>query len=331
MKDNHAVDLSIILVNWNQKELTLNCLASIFSNPPSCRYAVILVDNASTDDTVEAVSGRFPQVTVIENSNNLGLVKANNIAMKRSESEFIVLLNNDTIIKPGCFDNLYGFIRERRDAGMVGARMYYGDGSLQMSCFQFPTILNALYESIGLTSLFSCSRSFGAYEMTWWDHNEVRKVDWVSTACYIARRRVFEEAGYLDETYFVYNDDIDMGFKMKKKGFKVFYLPAAELIHLSGRNVTKISERKIMESAASLRYTMKKNHNVLYYLIWNHIKIFGLIMKSIKWGVKTLVAGRTERDMSKRNLKHFAIYLKYFIMLLRNIHFSTFDGKGSVK
>jgi GT2 family glycosyltransferase len=281
------------------------------------------VDNASEDGSVQEVRDRFPRVRIILNGGNAGLAKANNRAMRESDSEFIILMNNDTIIKPGCFDNLHQFIKTRPDAGIVGARMYYGNGALQMSCFRFPTIANAIYETLGLTSLFPGSRIFGGYEMTWWDHDDPKRVDWVSTACYIARRDVFREVGYIDETYFVYTDDVDMGYKMKQAGYNVYYLPSAELVHLSGRNVTKVSDRKVMESTASLRYTIKKNHGYLYYQTWKSIKILGTLLKILKWRIIGFSGDELRRENARLNTETFKISLRYFLRPLRKIHFST--------
>lgn len=307
-------ELVIVVVNWNQRELTCNCLRSIFDNPPSCSYQVVLVDNASTDGSVAEVRALYPQVMVLENDNNIGLVKANNLAVRSTDSEFIVFMNNDTIIKPLCFDTLVTFMREHHNAGIAGARMYYGDGTLQMSCFSFPTIMNTLYESLGLTSLFPRSRLFGQYEMTWWDHEQVRLVDWVSTACYIIRRDAFNKAGMLDEWFFVYNDDIDMGYKMRRLGYEVYYLPQAELLHLSGRNVTAISERKIRESVLSLRYVMRKNHTQIYYELWRFIKINGVILKIIKWAIYSLICSDEKKLQCNRIKWQFTRALKYFII-----------------
>jgi GT2 family glycosyltransferase len=318
-------ELLIVIVTWNQKKLTLDCLETVFASPPAkCSYEVVLVDNASSDNTVAAVKERFPAVCIIENKENIGLVKANNLGMKSSDSDFIVLMNNDTLVKPGCFDNLYEFIKDTPDAGIVGAKLFYGDGTLQMSCFRFPTIKNALFEALGLASLFPKSKIFGEYEMSWWDHNSVKQVDWVSTACYIARREAFEKVGYIDPVYFVYADDVDMGFKMKKAGYKVYFIPSAKMIHLSGRNVSKPSKRKSMEGAAALRYTMKKNNSYLYYSAWKTLKIMGFVFKLIKWQIKASRA--RDQELRKTDLSivaQFQLTIKYYLLPLCFLRFSS--------
>jgi GT2 family glycosyltransferase len=313
-------EIAIIIVNWNQKDMTLHCLETVFANAPACSYEVVLVDNGSSDGSVDAMRRRFPDLRILENVANVGLAKANNRAMKETDSEFILLMNNDTVVKPGCIETLHAFIKEHPDAGIAGAKMFYGDGALQYSCFDFPGIINALWEALGLASLFPCSRVFGSYEMSWWDHAEPRQVDWVSTACYIARRAAFEKVEFIDPAYFVYSDDVDMGFKMRRTGYKVYYVPAAQIVHLSGRNVGHVSARKTMESTASLRYTIKKNHSYLYYQTWKAVKIAATSLKIVKWGaLGVLRAGPPTR---RQILAHFLLSLKYFLVPLRNVHFS---------
>ena len=319
------IELVIIIVNYNQKQLTLNCLATVFKYQPQCKHKIILIDNNSIDGSVEIIRKSYPKLHIIENKKNLGLVKANNIGIKQSDSEFIIFLNNDTLIKPNCFDNLYNFIKSHPDAGIVGARMYYKDDTLQMSCLKFPSIKNAVYEALGLASLFPKSKIFGEFEMTWWDHEEIKEVDWCCGAGYIVRREAYDKVGNIDETYFVYAEDLDMCFQVRKAGYKVYYLPSAELIHLSGRNVTKVNYRKIMEQTGAWRYAIRKNYNVGYYLIYNSIKILGTIVKLIKWKIISFSSNPDIKKKAIGNTMNFYLSLKNHLKPLDRLHFSTIE------
>lgn len=228
------VDVSIIIVNWNTREFLQGCLRSIYEQTRDINYEIIVVDNASTDGSVEMVKKNFPQVMLVENSSNLGFARANNIGIRSSKGRYICLINSDVIVLDDCIENLMSFMDERPATGMIGPRILNSDRTLQPSCRHFPTIWNNLCQSLGLNHLFPKSPFFSYWIMDYWNHDSVRSVDALSGCFWMVRREVLKEVGLLDEDFFIYGEDIDWCRRFHKASQDVVFYPDAEAIHVGG-------------------------------------------------------------------------------------------------
>jgi N-acetylglucosaminyl-diphospho-decaprenol L-rhamnosyltransferase len=226
------MDISIVIVSWNTETVLLECLRSIYSYPPPGEFEIWLVDNASTDNSVEQTRMLFPLVNIIENHTNVGFARANNQAIEKSSGRFVVLLNPDTLIHPYMFDRLIDFINSHATVGSVGPRYLNLDGSLQRSCAPFPSISGEFWRMFHLDKIYS----YGTYNMREWDQHKPREVDVLQGACLLIRRLALDKVGLLDNSFFMYSEETDLCYRLNKAGWKLYWIPEAVLTHLGGQS-----------------------------------------------------------------------------------------------
>ncbi len=241
------MDLSIIIVNWNTRELLSKCLRLVYDTVTGLEFEVFVVDNASQDGSVAMVKELFPQVLLIENEENVGFARANNQAIKQSSGRYILLLNTDTFVREDAVERMVAFMDAHPEAGAAGCRLYYPDGKLQLSCNSFPTLFTEFCLAASLDRLFPRSPLFGRYKMSYWDFDEVREVDVVLGAFMIIRRQAIEQVGLLDETFFMYSEEVDWCYRIKKNGWKIYYVPYAEATHIWGGSSGQVRAEMLVE------------------------------------------------------------------------------------
>jgi GT2 family glycosyltransferase len=251
-------DVSIIIVNWNTKDLLLSCIRSLKNRTRNLDYEIIVVDNASADGSQEAMKLNFPDVTLIQNKENLGFGKANNIGIQASSGRYLCLVNSDVEIKEGCIDHLINFMEQHPEAGMAGPKIYYPDGRIQISCKQFPSLWNYFCEAMGIHNIFPNFKIFSAVEMNYFNHNELRRVDVLMGAFWAIRREALEDVGLLDERFFFYSEDTDWCRRFRKNGWEIFFYPESEIIHYHGGSSSGPSSKYLIQlRRAKLQYWMK--------------------------------------------------------------------------
>ncbi|WKZ67770.1 MAG: glycosyltransferase family 2 protein [Flavobacteriales bacterium] len=234
--------LSVIIVNYNVKAYLEQCLRTVFTALDGIEGDVFVVDNLSTDGSVEMVKEKFPQVRLIANAENVGFSRANNQAIRASRSEYVVLLNPDTVVGEDVFHKVIGFLDAHPTAGGLGVKMIDGKGRfLPESKRGLPTPAVAFYKIIGLTRLFPRSRVFGRYHLGHLPENERARIEILSGACMFLRRRTLDEVGLLDESFFMYGEDIDLSYRITLGGYENWYLPEARIIHYKGESTKKSS------------------------------------------------------------------------------------------
>jgi GT2 family glycosyltransferase len=227
-------DVSIIIVNWNTRQLLADCINDVKSYTHDLTYEIIVVDNASSDGSQEMVRATFPDVHLIANNENVGFARANNQAIRCSRGRYVLLLNSDAFVRDQTIAQTVAFMDAHPAAGMVGCKLRYADGRLQPSCTTFPTLFTELLIATQLERLFPKSRLFGAYRMTYWDFNDIREVDVIMGAYMLVRATAIEQLGMLDESYFMYSEEVDWCYRFKQNGWKVYFYPYVETIHLWG-------------------------------------------------------------------------------------------------
>lgn len=251
------MELSVIIVSWNTCDLLMQCLESVIADTAtlSCpNTEILVVDNASTDGTVEAIHQQFPQVCVIENEHNVGFAQANNQAIGQSKGRYVLLLNPDTEIKPDALHTLLDFMESEPQIGLVGAQLLNADGSLQTSCYPAPTLLRELWRLFHLDSLYP----YGTYRMTDWEITKPRQVDALLGACLLIRRRVLDEVGMLDENYFMYSEEIDLCYRVRQAGWPIYWVPQAQIVHYGGQSTQQVPSKMFLHLYGSkLRYFRK--------------------------------------------------------------------------
>lgn len=227
------MDLSIIIVNYKTEELTSNCIDSVIkSNTKGLDYEVIVVDNASGDGSIEAIEKQYPQAVIIKNADNLGFSKANNIGIRESKGDYVLLLNSDTIVEQNTLKGALAFIKDHKHIGALGCKVLLPSGKLDPACKRsFPTPLNGLYHSLNLDTAFPESVRFGAYNLTYVDENKTCSIDCIMGAFMLVPRFVIDQVGMLDEDYFMYGEDIDWCYRIKNAGYQVMYYPEIRIFH----------------------------------------------------------------------------------------------------
>jgi len=237
------MDVSIIIVAWNVKDLLRDCLKSVFEQTHGIEFEVIYVDNASQDGSVEMAAKEFPSVKIIKNSENKGFIKANNQAIEVAKGRYVLLLNSDTVVLDNAIAKTVKFADAHPEAAVVGCRVLNRDRTLQRNCFMYPSFVNTFLAATYLYKIFPKSRFFGRELMTWWAFDEPRNVE-VVCGCYsMVRKKAIEEVGMMDPTYFVYGDDPDWCYRFSRAGWKVMFTPSTEIIHYGGQNTRQMARK----------------------------------------------------------------------------------------
>jgi len=236
------LDLAIIIVNYNTCALLRDCLRSVFASQGDFSYRVYVVDNASADGSVEMVRREFPQADLIASPVNGGYPYGNNVGLRRagfddqtpggSAPRFALLLNPDTVVPPTALRDMLAFCQARPDCGVAGPKLLRPDGSLDLACRRsFPTPAVSFYRMVGLSKLFPHSPRFGRYNLTYLSPDVQTELDSVVGAFMLVRGEAIRQVGLLDETFFMYGEDLDWAFRIKAAGWKVWYNPAVTVLH----------------------------------------------------------------------------------------------------
>lgn len=237
--------LTVVIVSYNVKDYVTQCLLSLRRSVADADVEVCVVDNHSHDGTVDYLRSRFPEVNLIASNHNLGFARANNMAIRQTESEYVLLLNPDTIVGERTISQCLDFMEKHPAAGAVGVRMLKADGSdAQESRRGLPTPAVAFYKMSGLCSRFPRSRRFGRYYMGYLSWDEAARIEVVSGAFCLLRREALEAVGLLDEDFFMYGEDIDLSYRLLKGGYENWYMPE-RILHYKGESTQKSSFRYV--------------------------------------------------------------------------------------
>lgn len=251
-------DVSIIIVSWNVKEFLKRCLGSVYRFTEGVNLEVFVVDNHSLDESPEMVKRDFPAVRLIENRENRGFSAANNEALSRASGRYVLLLNPDTELVDNACKKMMDFMDSRKDADGLGCRLISGDGRLQPSCRHFPSVFTDIMETFYLDSLFPRSGFFNYYRMGSWDHKGTRRVDVVYGACFMVRREIFSRIGLLDEGLFMYYDEIDLCYRIKRAGGSIYFTDDVTVIHYANKSSSQDSTAcERYKDASRLRFFAK--------------------------------------------------------------------------
>ncbi|WP_055105988.1 glycosyltransferase family 2 protein [Paenibacillus ihumii] len=274
------MDLSIIIVSYNTCRLTLDCLQSVFDSRTAYQYEVFVVDNASADDSVEAISRDFPQVILIANEENTGFARANNQAMEAANGRYVLLLNSDTIIQPDTLQTMVSLMDERPDLGAAGCKIILPDGSLDKACRRgFPTPSASFYYAFGFSRLFPNTPRFNQYQLGYLDPNEAYPVDCLMGAFMLVRREVIQQIGGLDETFFMYGEDVDWCYRIKEAGWGIQYEPATYIVHYKGASSRRKPFKIIYEFHRAMWVFHRKHYKRRYSWLTNGLIGLGIAVK----------------------------------------------------
>lgn len=308
--------LATVIVNFNTRDLLAQCLRSVYDSLTDFPYHVVVVDNRSSDGSADMVASQFQQATLIESDRNGGFGYANNLALRwlagrtdlpshslgrlalrgpargfqspreipevgRSDLHFpcdyVLLLNPDTVVPPDALQNTVNFLEAHPEAGVVGPRMLRPDGKLDLACRRsFPTPSSGFFKLTGLSKLFPKSRLVARYNLTFMSDDATAEVDSVMGAYMLVRASALAEAGLFDERFFMYGEDLDLAFRLKERGWSVYYYPAVTVLHHKGASSRKQSQRSIREFYRAMHIFHRKHYSHRYNGVINALISFGI-------------------------------------------------------
>jgi len=259
--------LSIIIVNWNTRQHLLECLESIFANPTAAEMEVVVVDNASTDGSAEAVAGSYPLVKLIRSSENLGFARANNRAAALTDSQFWLLLNPDTLVQSGAIDRLLQYMTEHPYVAAVGPRLVNPDGSGQLSIYRRPTLFREWWRLFHLDRLYPLSE----YPPSTLTSQRARRVDILHGACLLLRCDVVQGMGLFDEDYFVFSEEIDLCDRLGRAGWELHWVPEAVVTHKGSQSTRQVADAMFIELYRNKTRFFRKRRGRLAALLYKLI------------------------------------------------------------
>ncbi len=234
------MDISVVIVNYNVKYFLEQCIQSVYRASHDVNTEIIVVDNNSVDGSCSAIEEKFPGVILIRNQQNVGFSKANNQGILKAKGKYILFLNPDTVVQEDTLKKCHQFMEKHEEAGCLGVKMIDGKGNfLPESKRALPTPEVAFYKIFGLASLFPKSKRFGRYHLGFLDRNKTHSIDILSGAFMFIRKEALEKAGFLDESFFMYGEDIDLSYRVLQAGYKNYYYPDTTIIHYKGESTKK--------------------------------------------------------------------------------------------
>lgn len=253
--------LSIVIVNFNTRELLKACLRSVEASRTARPWELFVVDNASADGSADMVAAEFPWATLIRSESNRGYAYANNLGLRRAAGSYLLLLNPDTVLPPDALQQMVEYMDAHPEAGIAGPKLVRQDGSLDLACRRsFPSPEVSFYRMLGLSKLFPRSSRFGRYNLTYLDPDRPAEVDSVVGAFMIVRSEAVSQVGMLDESFFMYGEDLDWAFRIKSRGWKVLYNPAVVVLHYKGESSRRHPRKAILEFYRAMHLFYRKHY-----------------------------------------------------------------------
>ncbi len=280
-----AADLAVVIVSYNVSALLKRCLETVLASAGDITYTVAVVDNNSTDDTVEMVQNEFPSVKLIANKENVGYPAANNQGLRllgiedEAAPRYALLLNPDTEVPPNCFADFVAYMDQNPDVGVLGPKLVLPSGELDWACRRaFPSPMVSIYRMLGLSRLFPKSPRFGRYNMTYLDIDQLAEVDSVVGAFMMVRTAAVQEVGLLDETFWMYGEDLDWAKRIKDAGWQVIYNPSVTVLHVK-RASSKQNPRAQIEFYKAMPIFYYKHYYDSTPLLLHWLIMLGLALK----------------------------------------------------
>ena len=276
------MDVSVIIVSYNTKDLLRQTIQSVISTTQNIKYEILVADNNSTDGSPLMVSEEFPQVKLIETGENLGFSKGNNIAIKQAKGRYILLLNSDTVVKGDCLEQCVKYMDGHQDIGALGCKILLPSGQLDHACKRgFPTPEASLYYMLRLHKVFPDNHKYGAYCASYLGEDETGEVDALMGAFMMLPKKVIDQVGMLDEEFFMYGEDIDWCYRIKEAGYKVVYYPKAHIIHHKGSSSKKKRVKTIYEFHRAMILFYNKHYRKKYNIVVTSLVYVGIGVRMI--------------------------------------------------
>ena len=275
-KKNHGIVLSIIIINWNNKDILQDCLNSVYRTHNVSKYEIIVVDNNSEDGSIELIRNEFPDVVLLENDQNLGYTRANNQAIKIARGNYILLLNNDTMVTNAyCFDRMIELMEKNSQVGILGCKLLYPDGTLQSCGESFPSVWGIFKSQILFAKTW---KRLGKNKQ---GNNHFKKVNFVCGACLMTRKEILDKVGLLKEEYFMYGEDVEFCYRVHEAGYDIGVLTNESIIHLHSKSTEKNLTEMLYHSVTNdLKNIRMLHHSNLQVLLAKKFHLIGILIRA---------------------------------------------------
>jgi GT2 family glycosyltransferase len=298
------LDISIIIVSYNVLDYLQNCLKSIHDSKPQCTYEIIVVDNASNDQSREVILSTFPGVHWLQNSANIGFAAANNQAIQVSKGEYIWLLNPDTQVQPGALDALKQAADNDPRIAACGSKLINPDGTLQISCYPFPTLGNEFLRMFHLEKFSSRAH----YPMDRWQTQTLYPVDNLQGASLLLRKSALNEVGVLDESFFVYTEEVDLNYRLKKAGWRNCWVPGSVVIHYGGQSTKQNRSAMFLELYKTKVQFFRKHYGRLKTGLYKFLLFLAALLRVIAGKLISLFSKSADNRVL---LQNYALLIKH--------------------
>lgn len=298
---DRSPDLSVVIVNWNTIDMLGDCLLSVRAGFAGLKTQTIVVDNASEDGSPDMVARDFPEVELIRSGTNLGFAAGNNLGFRSARGRYVLLLNSDTVVRGDVLARSVDYLDAHRDVGAMGCRVLNTDGSVQLTCSMFPSLLNQFLQATGLWKLRR-PRFFGRFLMTDWQRDTERDVEVISGCYLMLRREVLDQVGALDEDFFFFGEETDWCRRIAQAGWRLVFAPVGEIVHHGGGSARKLSYRRdVLLTGAKVRLHRKHGGWWSAALCWVIAAGFNF-SRAAFWSLGALVRGG---DGRRNRARHF--------------------------
>jgi len=291
------MELSIIIISYNTKDMTIECIRSVIEQTKEVDYQLIVLDNNSSDGSAQAIKSNFPDVQLIESKENLGFAKGNNVAALEASGEHLLLLNPDTLILDHAIDRLYAFARLSQGEGIFGGRTYLGDGTLDpTSCWKKPSLWSLFCFAVGLTAAFKRNRFFDPESYGSWQRDSVREVDIVTGCFLLLKKETWDRLNGFSPDFFMYAEEADLCLRAKEAGVQPVIFPDAKIIHYGGASEKVVADKMVRMLTSKVKL-IRKHWNTrlavwlgtVFYLTgayiraWNPVGVLFPSEKALQW------------------------------------------------
>ena len=293
--DDGIIDVSIVIVSFNTRDVTRQCLEHVQKHAAGVRQEVFVVDNASTDGSADMVAAEFPGAHLIRSDENRGFAGGNNPAMKIARGRYILLLNSDAFLAESALKKTIRYLDDHPNIGVLGCKLTNPDGTMQPSARMLPGPWNKILHITGLAARFPGSKFFGRVDYTWWDHSEPRTVGWVVGAYFLIRRETMENIGLLDERYFLYFEEIDYCLTARRAGWEVVFYPHAKIVHIGGQSTVKVPGKISAKGRQmiSIRLTSEFRY---YRKMYGWLRLLSIVIIESGWNATVFVKNFLSRS-----------------------------------
>ena len=279
------IDVSIIIVNYKTCELLCNCIQSIISETKIYSYEVIVIDNASKDGSANIVKKKYPHIKLIENKTNKGFAYANNQGINITKGDYILLLNPDTVIIQSAIDKMIHYIKSNTHINALGCKLLNADMSLQPSCYRFPRLLPLIANILHLWIILPLRKTFLLSSLLNKGYEDIHPVDCVRGACLLTYKGIFKEIGLLDESFFMYAEETDWCYRLKKSGYSLYYFPEAKIIHYQGQSSKINYTTNMIQRQESIKIYYIKHYGKTVANIYLLLMFINNLIKIVEYSI----------------------------------------------